>query len=41
MDVKYPIGKFPFDGKITKSVMEEWIDHLDIFYRSGGGLTFK
>ena len=29
MDMKYPIGKFQFDGKITKSVTEEWINEIE------------
>ncbi|MFP5108652.1 YfiT family bacillithiol transferase [Neobacillus sp. C211] len=29
MDMKYPIGKFQFDGDITKSVTKDWINEIE------------
>lgn len=29
MDIKYPIGKFQFDGKITDSVTKYWINEIE------------
>jgi uncharacterized damage-inducible protein DinB len=29
MDMKYPIGKFQFDGEITKSVTKDWINEIE------------
>lgn len=29
MDMKYPIGTFHFDGKITSSVTENWINEIE------------
>ncbi|MFJ7824837.1 YfiT family bacillithiol transferase [Psychrobacillus sp. NPDC096623] len=29
MDMKYPIGKFQFDGEITKSVTMDWINEIE------------
>ncbi|MDL4839456.1 YfiT family bacillithiol transferase [Aquibacillus rhizosphaerae] len=29
MEMKYPIGKFEFDGEITESVTEEWIHDIE------------
>jgi uncharacterized damage-inducible protein DinB len=31
MDIKYPIGKFQFDGDITKSVTKDWINEIEEF----------
>lgn len=29
MDLKYPIGKFQFDGEITESVIKDWINEIE------------
>ncbi|KEF37668.1 DinB superfamily [Schinkia azotoformans MEV2011] len=29
MDVRYPIGKFEFDGRITSTVLDTWISELE------------
>lgn len=29
MDVRYPIGKFDFDGEITSDVLDTWISELE------------
>ena len=29
MDLKYPIGKFQYDGEITKSVTKDWINEIE------------
>ncbi|MBT2738462.1 YfiT family bacillithiol transferase [Bacillus sp. ISL-7] len=29
MDMKYPIGKFQFDGDITKGVTKDWINEIE------------
>jgi hypothetical protein len=29
MDMKYPIGKFQFNGEITNSVTKDWINEIE------------
>ncbi|QQZ09639.1 YfiT family bacillithiol transferase [Heyndrickxia vini] len=33
MDLKYPIGKFQFNGEVTTSVTKEWINEIEDFPR--------
>ncbi|MFJ8265665.1 YfiT family bacillithiol transferase [Peribacillus asahii] len=34
MEMKYPIGKFQFDGEITNSVTKDWINEIEELPRS-------
>ena len=31
MDPRYPIGKYKFDGKISKNILDEWIQDIEEF----------